>query len=412
MGGDGSRGILGKGGGKELVSKACNAIPSKLTFRPDPNAPKPNKRFLASMIKSVDGHNKALLKEQARSAKDARTMKGGGSGMSRLFGGAMKGAAKDAERAGRRDRERNDGRRDDRARRHDYDDRRSRRRDDQDYDRRQDRSPDLRDRRRSRSRSRSTSRDREPLRDRSRDRYDRRERDRSPQRRSRRDRSRSIDRNDRRKRDSSRDRERRRDRDRDRDHVRERSRDRKDRRDRSREREDRRDRSPKRRSRTNDKRSSDRQRRPRPPSSSPPPPPPPDSPPAIPSHPISRMDKYFKQDYDPRLDVGPVPKEGIVADVGWDNMLAVLKERGQKVSYSHSRDQLTGSAAVTLPASPLPPSLSGSQGTTQSPVGAAALVRRCRQRTRGPKVSSTWSTRRTAACVRGTWASSHRRSVL
>ena len=45
------------------------------------------------------------------------------------------------------------------------------------------------------------------------------------------------------------------------------------------------------------------------------------------------MDKYFKQDYDPRLDVGSVPKEGIVADVGWDNMLAVLKERGQKVSY-------------------------------------------------------------------------------
>lgn len=44
------------------------------------------------------------------------------------------------------------------------------------------------------------------------------------------------------------------------------------------------------------------------------------------------MDKYFQSDYDPRMDVGAVPKEGPVVDVGWDNMLAVLKERGKKVS--------------------------------------------------------------------------------
>lgn len=290
------------------------------------------------MIKSVDGHNKALLREQAKGAKDARTKKAGDAGISRLFGGAMQSAARDAERAGRRDRDRGReaSRRDDRSRRPDDDHgegRRSKRRDEEEYDRRRDRSRDRHSRRRSRSRSRSTSRDRERPRDRSRDRYDRRERHRSPDRR-RRDRSYSTDRNDKKKRGSSRERERRRDRERDGDRVRERSHDRYDGRDRSRDRGDRRDRerSPKPRSHTiNDKHSSGRHRRPRPPSSSPPPPPP-ASPPGAPSVPISRMDKYFKQDYDPRLDVGPVPKEGIVADVGWDNMLAVLKERGQKVS--------------------------------------------------------------------------------
>jgi len=43
------------------------------------------------------------------------------------------------------------------------------------------------------------------------------------------------------------------------------------------------------------------------------------------------MDKYFNEDYDPRLDLSEVPREGPVLDVGWDNMLSVLKERGQKV---------------------------------------------------------------------------------
>lgn len=44
------------------------------------------------------------------------------------------------------------------------------------------------------------------------------------------------------------------------------------------------------------------------------------------------MDKYFKKSYDPALDVGEVPKTGLVTAVGWDNMLAVLKDRGKKVS--------------------------------------------------------------------------------
>ena len=46
--------------------------------------------------------------------------------------------------------------------------------------------------------------------------------------------------------------------------------------------------------------------------------------------PVSKMDKYFNREYDPRLDLGQVPKEGFIGEVGWDNMLAILKERGKK----------------------------------------------------------------------------------
>jgi hypothetical protein len=60
------------------------------------------------------------------------------------------------------------------------------------------------------------------------------------------------------------------------------------------------------------------------------------------------MDRYFKRDYDPRLDVGEVPKTGPVTAVGWDNMLAVLKERGKKVSYLPF-PRADNSAAATRP---------------------------------------------------------------
>jgi hypothetical protein len=48
----------------------------------------------------------------------------------------------------------------------------------------------------------------------------------------------------------------------------------------------------------------------------------------------SKMDRYFDEAYDPQLDftgVLPIPSDGLVPDVGWDNMLAVLKEKGKKV---------------------------------------------------------------------------------
>ncbi|CED83211.1 hypothetical protein [Phaffia rhodozyma] len=40
----------------------------------------------------------------------------------------------------------------------------------------------------------------------------------------------------------------------------------------------------------------------------------------------SKMDKYFEEDYDPRLDVAPVPKQGLVGE-GWERMLDLLKEK-------------------------------------------------------------------------------------
>jgi hypothetical protein len=55
----------------------------------------------------------------------------------------------------------------------------------------------------------------------------------------------------------------------------------------------------------------------------------------LPRSPIrSKMDRYFEATYDPKLDptgVLPIPSEGMVPDVGWDNMLAILKEKGKKV---------------------------------------------------------------------------------
>lgn len=44
-------------------------------FRPDPNAPRPNKRFLSSIIKSTDDHNKTILRAQARAAQEIKREK-------------------------------------------------------------------------------------------------------------------------------------------------------------------------------------------------------------------------------------------------------------------------------------------------------------------------------------------------
>lgn len=43
--------------------------------RPDPNAPRPNKRFLTSIIKSTDDHNKTILKAQALAAQEIKREK-------------------------------------------------------------------------------------------------------------------------------------------------------------------------------------------------------------------------------------------------------------------------------------------------------------------------------------------------
>lgn len=67
------------------------------------------------------------------------------------------------------------------------------------------------------------------------------------------------------------------------------------------------------------------------------PPPPVSSPPPLPPPPPlpSKMDKYFKDSYDPRLDVAPlavpsVPATGLISDdefAGWDAMLEIIRQR-------------------------------------------------------------------------------------
>ena len=193
-----------------FLHERCVGVEAPLIVHsPDTNLPKTNKRFLASVIRNVDGHNSALLKAQAESARDARGERRGESsrsGASRLFGGALQGMRSDHRGRGARSERRSE---------------RGERRGSERGERRRERSED-----RQRSRDNSTDGHR------------------SHRKREETERARS--------------------------------------------------------------------RSPEPP-------------------PASKMDKYFKRDYNPRLDYGEVPKEGLVAEVGWDNMLAVLKEKGKKV---------------------------------------------------------------------------------
>lgn len=56
----------------------CSVTPSLLygierrAFRPDPNAPRANKRFLSSIIRSTDDHNKTILRAQALAAQEIK----------------------------------------------------------------------------------------------------------------------------------------------------------------------------------------------------------------------------------------------------------------------------------------------------------------------------------------------------
>ncbi|WVO21234.1 uncharacterized protein IAS62_002541 [Cryptococcus decagattii] len=290
---------------------------------PDPSLPKPNKRFLASVIRTVDGHNSALLRSQAEAAKQARnermagpsrpstvgsSSRPSGGAASRLFGGAVKDMARnDSVKIRGRERE------------HRGDERTLRRRDEEireDGGRSSRYGDDRRDDKRYRKdddrRSRDVDKDsRDSTRKSRNDNYDRhdgrheRRRDRSHERKDygsdgdqSRHRSRDVD-------DDS-------------------ERDRKGRK----RRYDRNSRSPspskRRRSSIMLSPASKPPRELTPPprsrdlSSSPSPPP------------VSKMDKYFESSYDPRLDLPAVPAQGLVAEVGWDNMLAILKERGKK----------------------------------------------------------------------------------
>ncbi|WVQ66951.1 uncharacterized protein L199_005142 [Kwoniella botswanensis] len=278
---------------------------------PDPSLPKTNKRFLASVIRTVDGHNSALLKAQAQSARDARgessrsaSGSGKGIGGSRMFGGALRDMSRNGNGNGKgKEREREDRhvrRGDDRPSRDARDDRSLNRYDEDGHARRSTRQSEDDERRYRRY---EDERDRNRRRDRSRDRH----RDRSSDRSTERDRDRDRSKDEKRSRHH-----------RSEDELTEQQSRRKDR-----------------QANTDISDKSNRQSRlalradkPQDPAKAPSPSrsPSPDPPAA----PISKMDKYFNSTYDPRLDFAPIPKEGMIADVGWDNMLAVLKEKGRK----------------------------------------------------------------------------------
>lgn len=65
----------------------------------------------------------------------------------------------------------------------------------------------------------------------------------------------------------------------------------------------------------------------------------------------SKMDRYFDEAYNPQLDftgVLPIPSDGLVPDVGWDNMLAVLKEKGRKVGLLASFSLRLGRILIAI----------------------------------------------------------------
>ncbi|WWD19673.1 hypothetical protein CI109_104135 [Kwoniella shandongensis] len=312
-----------------------NSIPTSGRDSPDPSLPKPNKRFLASVIRTVDGHNTALLRSQARSAREARDERRGesstgrsGSGASRLFGGALR----DVGRGGGGDRKR-DGR--ERERERGKDDGR-RYRDDEKMrdDGRSERYGSDRDGE-SRHRSRRYDEDDEERAYR----HSRRRHGHDGEKRSRRPYEDESDHDDG-KRHPSRHHEK----DHDLRHRSKRSHSKESERQSSR----RYDRDGGRQSTTKDNKEQDNVVK----RSSPPLPaltkvPSPSASPPLPlPTAISKMDKYFTQTYDPRLDLPAVPSEGLVAEVGWDNMLAILKERGKK--RRHQSPTLSDN-------SPLPP---------------------------------------------------------
>ncbi|OCF44662.1 hypothetical protein I317_01549 [Kwoniella heveanensis CBS 569] len=321
---------------------------------PDPTLPKTNKRFLASVIRTVDGHNTALLRQQAQSAREARDEKlgesstgrsraGSGSAASRLFGGAVRSLGgtgsgissrsrsdkgKERERvgdddrhgvsrlAGRRDRDGRDLRERVRERDRRSDDFESAR-----YKDRNDQEADSHDGRRERS-----------------DHRDHGERARE----ARRDRDRDEDENGRFGED-----------DRPRSHRGGRERERGQSPTHNQVQND----SLKAKTAFQDYRSPSKFRsRSRPPTLSPSSSPPP------PAERISKMDKYFTSSYDPRTDLPAVPSEGLIQEVGWDNMLAILKERGQK-----KRRRSLDLSETDLPAPPpgiLPSSYSPSRSAS------------------------------------------------
>lgn len=311
----------------DLSCSPCSPHSSSRPSSPSGQQPKPttNKRFLSSMIRSVDDHNQSLIRQQAAQARGSRDAAVRGSpssteykgreedveeGSGRRSGGGMR--AWDWDEVMLEARRGEEGRTEGKRKR---EDKKSR-----------SRSPETSRRRRTRSSRSPPPRDRERSgahKDRHREdgRRRRRERSRTPEgdedearRWRRRERERESGRDDDQAYDDERRRRRRHERDREDDDDDE--------------------------GRSRSRRSRDRL-------ASSPPPPVIDQPSAAPiTRPRSptpethdddmdeprpalvpsKMDRYFEETYDPRLDVAPVPKSGLVGEE-YERMLDVLKEK-------------------------------------------------------------------------------------
>lgn len=311
----------------DLSCSPCSPHSSSRPSSPSGQQPKPttNKRFLSSMIRSVDDHNQSLIRQQAAQARGSRDAAVRGSpsrteykgreedveeGSGRRSGGGMR--AWDWDEVMLEARRGEEGRTEGKRKR---EDKKSR-----------SRSPETSRRRRTRSSRSPPPRDRERSgahKDRHREdgRRRRRERSRTPEgdedearRWRRRERERESGRDDDQAYDDERRRRRRHERDREDD---------------------------------DDDKGRSRSRRSRDRLASSPPPPVIDQPSAAPiTRPRSptpethdddmdeprpalvpsKMDRYFEETYDPRLDVAPVPKSGLVGEE-YERMLDVLKEK-------------------------------------------------------------------------------------
>ncbi|OJA11872.1 hypothetical protein AZE42_03260 [Rhizopogon vesiculosus] len=92
---------------KEAKQKAESygrlGIKAYLPTAPDPNAPRPNKRFLTSIIKSTDDHNKTILRAQALAAQEIKREKDERERRERRDRAEEAAAAERMRRDGRRD---------------------------------------------------------------------------------------------------------------------------------------------------------------------------------------------------------------------------------------------------------------------------------------------------------------------
>lgn len=82
--------------------------------------------------------------------------------------------------------------------------------------------------------------------------------------------------------------------------------------------------------------------------------------------PPSKMDRYFEESYDPRLDLAPLPKTGHVGEE-YERMLAALEEKEKEKAEAKRRAKKVRRSLFDLPP-PLPPLFLLRESNLQRPV--------------------------------------------